>query len=132
MKRLAAGDLRERVTIQRATVERDDFGGEVLTWADGETVWANVFDRSSREPVLADRPVMLVGYEISIRRGASVTHQDRLEWRSKLLSIESVTMQPAAGLLVLRCIEAEWQGDSSAVERLDFEHAGNSQFVGVV
>lgn len=132
MRCTSAADLRERVTIQRATVSRDVFGGEVLTWADAATVWAKVLDRSSREPILADRPVMLVGYEITLRSGVTVTHQDRLEWRGKLLHIEAVTPRPAEGLLVLRCIEAEWQGDSSAVDRLDFEHANNSGLMGVL
>jgi SPP1 family predicted phage head-tail adaptor len=128
----SAADLRERVTIQRATVSRDAFGGEVLTWTDAATVWAKVLDRSSREPILADRPVMLVGYEVTIRSGVTVTHQERLSWRGKLLSIEAVTPRQAEGLIVLRCLEAEWQGDSSAVERLDFEHADNSQYAGVI
>ncbi|MBO9321652.1 MAG: phage head closure protein [Roseiflexus sp.] len=109
-RRITAGDLRERVTIQRATVERDAFGGEVLNWADGETVWANVFDRSGRESIIADRPVMLVGYEVTIRSGVVVTHQDRLKWRGKLLHIEAVTPKPAEDLIVMRCLEAEYQG----------------------
>lgn len=107
MKQLGAGDLRERVTIQKATVVRDAFGGEVLTWADAETVWAAVRDYSSREPLLADRLVMLVGYEVTIRSGVEVTHQDRLSWRGKVLAIEGVAPRPAEGLLVLRCLDAE-------------------------
>lgn len=125
--------LHEVVTVQRATVSRDAFGGEVLTWADVATVRAKIVKRAAREPVLADRPVMLVGYEVIVRRHLDVTHQDRLEWLGKLLSIEAVTPhEPDRNHITLRCIEAEWQGDSSAVERLDFEHADNSQYAGVI
>lgn len=104
---VTANDLRERVTIQSATATRDAYNAEVLTWADVSTVWAKVVERGGREPVLADRPVMLVSYEVTIRAGATVTHQDRLIWRTKTLAIDTVTPLPADGLIVLRCLEAE-------------------------
>jgi SPP1 family predicted phage head-tail adaptor len=107
MKRLGAGDLCERVTIQTATVTRDDYGGEVLTWTNTATVWAAVRERGGREPVIADRPVMIVNYEVTMRSGVTVTHQNRLEWRGKHLNIETITPQPRDGLMVLRCLEAE-------------------------
>jgi SPP1 family predicted phage head-tail adaptor len=102
-------ELRERVTLQTATVTRDAYGAEVLTWHDGPTLWATVVERGGREPLLADRPVMVVSYvvsyEVTIRTGVTVSHHDRLLWRGKRLAIDTVTPQPAAGRIVLRCIE---------------------------
>jgi SPP1 family predicted phage head-tail adaptor len=127
-----ANDLRERVTIQHATVERDDFGGELLTWQDGLTVWARVTERGGREPLLADRLVMVVSYEVTIRSGVSVTHHNRLAWRGKVLGVEVVTPKQAAGLMVLRCLEVELQADSAAVGRMAFDYADNSGALGAV
>lgn len=104
-----AGALNERVTIQTATVTLGaDFNEEILTWpADGvgTTVWARVKVKGGREPLLADRPVMVVGYEVTIRSGQTVTHLNRLQWRGKNLGIESVTPNPAIGETVLTCLE---------------------------
>jgi len=128
---MPAGRLRERVTIQTATVTRDAFGGEVLSWADSILVWASVVERGGREPILADRPVMVVAYEVTIRKLA-VTNKERLSWRGKILAIDVVTPKPADGLVVLRCLEVDALGDASATGRADFEHADNSGYLGVV
>lgn len=106
---IAAGAMNERVTIQTATVTLGaDFNDEILTWpADGvgTTVWARVRARGGREPLIADRPVMLVGYEVTIRSGQTVTNKQRLQWRGKTLGIESVTPNPAIGETVITCLE---------------------------
>lgn len=103
---MKAGDLRERVQIQRATITRDAFGEERPSWATVATVWAKVVERGGREPVLADRPVMLVAYEVTIRAGVTVDHGAQVLWRTKTLQVETVTPLPADGLIVLRCLEA--------------------------
>lgn len=100
-----ANELREQVTIQQATSTRDEYNAEILTWATVATVWARVLERSGREPVLADRPVMLISYEVTIRDGLTVTHGQRVIWRTKTLNVETATPLPADGLIMLRCLE---------------------------
>jgi SPP1 family predicted phage head-tail adaptor len=39
---MRAGRLRHRVTIQDKVVTQDDYGEEVITWSDVDTVWASV------------------------------------------------------------------------------------------
>ena len=107
MRCTAIGDLRERVEIQAATVTRGDFNEEILTWATSATVWAKVVERGGREPMAADRPVMVVSYEVTIRSGQTVTHKYRLLWRGKTLAMDTVTPLVAQGLIVLRCVEVE-------------------------
>lgn len=102
---VTASDLTERVTIQRSSVVRDDYNAEVVSWADVATVFARVVERGGREPILADRPVMLVSYEVVIRTGWAVTHQDRLVWRGKTLTVDTATPLPT-GFQTLRCLEA--------------------------
>lgn len=108
MKPVAAGLMRERVTIQSATSVRDAYGSETLTWVDVTTVWARVTDRVLREPVmLDDRPVAITAYEVVIRAGVEITHKSRLIWRTKTLYIDQIAPQPDIGMIVLRCMEAE-------------------------
>lgn len=102
---ITANDLREQVTIQQATMTRDAYNAEVPAWSNVATVWARVLERGGREPVLADRPVMLISYEVTIRAGRTVTHGQRVIWRTKTLGIETVTPLPADGLIMLRCLE---------------------------
>ena len=101
-----AGDMRERVTRLDAVVTRDDFNGELISWEDGPTVWAKVTERGGREPLLGDRAVMIVSYEVTTRSEVAFTHKNRLSWRGKQLSVETVTPLQAKGLIVLRCLEA--------------------------
>lgn len=107
MRAIGAGDLNERVTLQTATVTRGTANAEVVTWADVVTVWAKVVERGGREPVLADRPVMIVSYEVTVRAPLSVTHLDRLVWGGKTLAIDTVTPRRVDGVIVLRCMEVE-------------------------
>ncbi len=106
MRPIGAGDLDEQVTLQTATVTRGTANAEVVTWADVATVWAKVTERGGREPLLADRPVMVVAYEVIIRDGVTVTHSDRLTWSGKTLAIDTVTPLPR-GYITLRCMEVE-------------------------
>ena len=106
MRPIAAGELSEQVTIQRAAVTRGAANAELLTWSNGETVWARIVERGGREPQLADRPVMLISYEVVIRDGVTVTHSDRLTWNGKTLAIDTVTPLPR-GYITLRCMEVE-------------------------
>ncbi len=100
-------ELRERVGIQTATVTRDAYNDEVTSWATTTTVWAKVVERGGREPVIADRPTMIVSYEVTIRDGVTVTNRQRLTWGSKTLAIETVTPNRAQGVIVLRCLDVE-------------------------
>lgn len=104
-----AGAMRERVTWQSATVTRDtDYNQEVESWSTLATTWAAVRVTNAGEPQLADRPVMVTGYEITARYPITgLTHHCRAVWRSKTIQIDSVTDDVAAGLVVVRGTEAQ-------------------------
>lgn len=65
---MRAGKLDRRVTILRATVTTDDFGGETATWADLATVAAEKLPVRDAERVAA------------AQTGASVTDRFRIRW----------------------------------------------------
>ena len=106
MRTPAAGDLNQQVAVQSATVTRTTANAEVLTWSTTATIWARIVERGGREPQLADRPVMVVAYEVTTRDGVTITHANRLLWNSKTLSIETVTPLPR-GYYTLRCLEVD-------------------------
>ena len=50
---MRAGQMRNRVTIQRATETADTYGQPVITWADWETRWARITPLRGTERVQA-------------------------------------------------------------------------------
>lgn len=102
---VTASDLRERLTHYTPSATRDAYNAEVVTWTAGATVWAAVKERGGREVLVTDRPAMLVGYEVTIRDGVTVSHADRWGWGNKTLTVETVTPLQALGLIVMRCLE---------------------------
>ena len=103
---LAACGGTTTASVSTATVTRGEANAEIVTWSNTTSVWAKVTERGGREPLLADRPVMLVSYEVVIRDGVTVTHSDRLTWGGKVLAIDTVTPLPR-GYITLRCMEAD-------------------------
>jgi len=73
-----AGQLRERVTIQRPTQTKNGIGEPVPTWADLATVWAHVKDLSGRE-INAARAVQSEAVKrVTIRWRADLTADMRV------------------------------------------------------
>jgi SPP1 family predicted phage head-tail adaptor len=46
---MQAGKLNTRLTLQHATLTRDEMGGEIETWVDVVIVWASKAHQTSRE-----------------------------------------------------------------------------------
>ena len=76
----AAGKLRRRVTIQEPEVTIGATGGEVTTWADLATVWANIKPLSGQELLAARQSVAtaLVSTQIEIRYRSDVNSKMRV------------------------------------------------------
>lgn len=101
-----AGDLKEIVTIKAATVTRDAYNQEKFAWNQTVgTAWAKVTVLNAREPIIADRPMMVASYEIELRSEVAVTRANRLEWKGKQLQIETITPNVANATNILACLE---------------------------
>lgn len=75
---ITSGKLRHRITLQsKGTPTRDAMGGEVVTWADVATVWAEVRALSGRALIAAQQAQSEVIATITIRHRADV----RPDWR---------------------------------------------------
>jgi SPP1 family predicted phage head-tail adaptor len=50
----AAGRRNRRITLQSPVVTQGELGGQITTWVDTDTLWANVRDLSGRETFAAE------------------------------------------------------------------------------
>lgn len=89
----AAGDLRETVVLQRGASSTDNYGAEILTWADLDTVFASWRRATARETLAAAELTAAVSDVFEIRRSNSVASlgpKDRLIWRGRTYDILNV------------------------------------------
>ncbi|MCA9312662.1 MAG: phage head closure protein [Phycisphaerales bacterium] len=108
--RTPIGKLRHRVTVQRATEERDSYGQPVQTWSDIGRVWARIRPLSGREYIAARQVQADLTHEVTIRPFDGLTPKDRLEFTrnnsTRVLNIDSIADDEERGrFVILRCIE---------------------------
>lgn len=87
---MRAGELRERVTLQRKSVTRDSYGAEVITWTDIATVWASVAPLRGREFLEQRRDGNEVTTRITLRYRSSLEPIHRAVHRSTTYDVQSV------------------------------------------
>jgi len=111
---MRSGTLRERVTIQSATLAQDSYGQPIPTWANlatNPTVWANVGSRASGERFITggEQVQATVSHTVRIRYRTDVTVKMRLIWRtSRVLEIENVIDPDGRKSdLILMCSEVQ-------------------------
>lgn len=105
---MAAGKLRERVTLQAETQTPDGAGGYSLGWSDVATVWASVKPMRGKESLESMQVRDVQPYEVMIRYNSAVTvtPKHRLSWNGKLLNIRSVVNRDMRDkYLMLHCEE---------------------------
>lgn len=81
-RRTAVSRLKDRVTIQTATDAADAVQQPQQTWADGDSVWAEVVAAGGSEFGQDDTTTQTVAYRVRVRRSsatAAVTARDRLK-----------------------------------------------------
>jgi len=112
---MRSGTLRERVTIQAATVSQDTYGEPIETWgnlATNPTVWASVGSRASGERFISGGEQLManVSHTVRIRYRTDVTVKMRLQWRtSRYLYVENVVDPDGRKAdLVLMCSEEQF------------------------
>jgi SPP1 family predicted phage head-tail adaptor len=67
MSNLRAGALNRRITLQSRSTGQDTSGGQLLTWTDVATVWAQVEPLNGRELLAAQAVQSSVSHQITIR-----------------------------------------------------------------
>lgn len=107
---IRTGQLRDRVTLQRATEAADATGQPMKTWtplADG-AVWAQIVELSGREAILAGQMKSTLTHRVTIRRYTGLTSADRVIWGTRTLHIEYVSEpeRPHGMYMEIGCKEA--------------------------
>jgi SPP1 family predicted phage head-tail adaptor len=85
-----AGELDQRVIVQRHVRVPDEGGGYAESWEDEATVWAKVEPIGGRERVQAQQTEAPVNYRITVRRRTDISAGDRLLWLGRVLNIRFV------------------------------------------
>ncbi len=88
---MQAGQLRDRITIQRKTQGTDSWGAPLPeAWEDYATVWANVRHLSGTESIKAGADVSVVRASIRIRWRQDITAGMRVVAGAQTFDIEAV------------------------------------------
>lgn len=83
------GRLRERVTIQNATENRNAMGETTQTWGTYAERWASVQGISAREFLLSGQQQTEISHRVRLRYVDGLTSTMRVLWRGRVLEIAS-------------------------------------------
>jgi len=101
---MKAGDLDQRVTVERYTSTEDELGQPIESWAPLFTCWAAVEPLTGREFIAAQAAQSEVTARIRMRFRPWMTSQDRVIHEGTTYGIESVIdVRSANRELVLMC-----------------------------
>lgn len=106
MTTLRAGSLRDRITIQRHTQEKDGWGTPIpgsIAWVELAKVWADVKHRSGLSAIKAEAEVSIVRASIRIRRRVDVDAGMRVVFMGATYDIEAVLPGAAREYIDLVC-----------------------------
>ena len=84
---MPAGQLNQRVTLQRRASGLDAAGQTSTTWSDVATLWANVRPLRGRDLLAAAQQQATFDAKVTIRYRADVLATDRLVWGTQPLEI---------------------------------------------
>ena len=110
-----AGELNERITIQRATVTQNAFNENVESWNTLATVWAGRRDASGSERYRAQEVGAEITVRFTIRRTSTVSNvnaNDRISYDGHIYNIVAV-----------REVQRNRMIEIDAVVRRDIPHA---------
>lgn len=90
---MSIGERRHRVTFQRASVSKDDFGEPDQLWSDLCTSWALVQALKGSERFSANQAQAEVDYRIVTRNRRALDNigpDDRAKWNGRIFDIRAV------------------------------------------
>tara|TARA_Y100000310_G_scaffold325782_1_gene389813 strand:+ start:284 stop:613 length:330 start_codon:yes stop_codon:yes gene_type:complete len=108
---MAAGRLRDRITVERQTTTEDEFGNTVGGWSALLTLWADVRETPGKERIAAGRLEASRTATIRVRKSAQsdgITAADRIVYRGATWNITSAPVEVSnrGAMLELLCVAA--------------------------
>lgn len=99
-----AGQLDQRISLQRRTMTRDGGGGADESWSTYATVSAMVRPMTGREREVAMREEARADYLVVLRYRNDILETDRILWRGRYLDIHfPKDLGPRTAWLELEC-----------------------------
>lgn len=89
-----AGALRERISFERRSDERDLLAGARGKWRYDGAAWAAVTPLGAGDPVEADSLSALPRWRIIIRKREGIDLSSRIVWRGRYLRVRSAESDP--------------------------------------
>lgn len=86
------GDMREKITVERAVSTPDGGGGYTRSWAPlVANEFASVIPTGGREALLNEALSAIQGYKVTLRyqSGSKVRADDRIDWNGVKMNIRS-------------------------------------------
>ena len=94
---MRAGELDQRVTLERFGEYKDASGAWTEGWATVGTFWAAVLPLTGREVIAADAVTAIGDVRIIMRYRPGITPADRLTHKGKQMNITAVIDRHSAG-----------------------------------
>lgn len=89
-----AGTLRERVTFERRSDDRDLQGGAHGAWRYDGTAWAAIAPLAAGDERVADTLSALPRWRVTVRMRSGVDVASRIVWRERYLRVRAVEQDP--------------------------------------
>jgi SPP1 family predicted phage head-tail adaptor len=111
---MLVGALRERVTIQSATLQQDSYGEPIATWSNlvtTPTVWANIRSKAGGERFVSggEQVIAQLIHTVTIRHRTDVTVKMRLLEGSRVFLIENMYDPTGRNeYIALECTEVQF------------------------
>jgi hypothetical protein len=100
-----AGELTERITIEKSTNTQNEVGENTLTWSTFATVWAKVESMSGREAERYAEIVGFSGHKVTMRPLTGFTSAMRIIYRTRTLEIGAINEFDRIRYLDVICTE---------------------------
>lgn len=103
---MQAGTLKDRITIERHTQAKDQWGSLIPgteAWVEVAKVWASVLHKSGLGTIKADAEVSIVRASIRIRRRAGVDAGMRVLFDGNVYELKAVLPGPTREYIDLVC-----------------------------
>ena len=97
-----SGRMRNRITIQRETVSKDEYGQDIKTWQDWKTVFADIKNYNGNESYMANQEVVISRTEMYIRYIPLVSVKMRIKyeehWKGTLIETKFFKIESIANI----------------------------------
>lgn len=107
-KKLAIGEMRHRIILQRPIEADDGHKGHTVTWQVAATLWASVEPLSGREYFYSHQIKAEITHRVKIRYREDITTKMRIKHGDRVLEIESILdKKERRQILEILCREAK-------------------------